>query len=167
MLRMDASRTRYTSITALQWETNPWSSGPLFLPFQYAVETWTMYRRNIKRLKRLELTKLRWILRINWKYRLPNHELLYRIFFAHIKATNFRLHLTCHMFKIHHVWRARQCLYGRSNDHLNTFLTQDIFWYISDTSSLRRRKTPRRSTIHSLGGLSSPTIDMRRIYDVL
>jgi len=44
----------------------------------YACETWTLYRRDIKRSEGFQQRKLRQLLNTRWEKRLPNNEILKR-----------------------------------------------------------------------------------------
>ena len=52
----------------------------------YGCETWTCYRRHIKKLDQFHLRCLRSILQVNWKDHVPNQEILRRAGICGIEA---------------------------------------------------------------------------------
>ena len=53
----------------------------------YSEETYTLYRRHFRKLSKVHLQHLRQILRISWKYHIPNVEVLRRANMSSIEPT--------------------------------------------------------------------------------
>ncbi|XP_068233336.1 uncharacterized protein [Palaemon carinicauda] len=58
-----------------------------------ACETWTLYRSDVKNLKRFQEMKLRQILKIPWESHTTNIEVLQRAFLTYVEATIIHHHL--------------------------------------------------------------------------
>ena len=80
------------SSTTMRYPSAPksWFSGPpFFLPFSVC-ETWTLYRRDIKRLDSFQQRKLRQLLNTRWELRLSNNEIHKRARLPSVEATILR-----------------------------------------------------------------------------
>ncbi|XP_076066164.1 uncharacterized protein LOC143039802 [Oratosquilla oratoria] len=53
----------------------------------YACKTWTLYKRDIKRLESFQQSKLRYILHIHWKDCITNNEVLSHAALPSVEAT--------------------------------------------------------------------------------
>ena len=80
----------------------------------YACETWTLYRRDIRRLERFQQSKLRGILRIRWQDRITNNEVLLRASLPSIEASilQHRLRWAGHIHRMDSSRLPRRILYG-------------------------------------------------------
>ena len=80
----------------------------------YSCETWTLYRKDLKRLERFHQRKLRSILRISWEDRVTNNEVFRRSEMKSIEADILlhQLRWTGHMERMPDTRLPRQILYG-------------------------------------------------------
>jgi len=81
----------------------------------YACETWTLYRRDIKRLESFQQRKLRQPLNTRWELRLSNNEILKRARLPSVEA----LHpATPSPLGMSYGWTPPDCLESCSTENL-------------------------------------------------
>ncbi|XP_063595256.1 uncharacterized protein LOC134772232 [Penaeus indicus] len=80
----------------------------------YACETWTTYRRDLKKLESFQQAKLRRLLRIPWEQRVTNNEVLSRATLPSIETTilRHRLRWAGHVARMDNIWLPKIILYG-------------------------------------------------------
>ena len=80
----------------------------------YGCETWTLYRRHVKQLEQFHTRSLRSIMRIRWRDRVTNQEVLDRANSTRIEAKILQAQLrwTGHVIRMDETRIPRQLFYG-------------------------------------------------------
>ena len=80
----------------------------------YACETWTLYSRDVKQLKKFQQARLRQIFRVRWKDKITNNEILTRASLRSIEATilQHRLRWVGHIARMLPTRLPKIILYG-------------------------------------------------------
>jgi len=84
----------------------------------YACETWTLYRRDIKRRESFQQRKSRQLLNTRWELRLPNNEILKRAPLPGVEATilQYRLCRAEHVVRMDPSRLPRIMFYGELDE---------------------------------------------------
>ena len=81
----------------------------------YGCETWTLYRRHVKKLEHFHMRALRSILGIRWQDRVTNLEVLDRANSTSIESMllKFQLRWVGHAICMEEFWMPRRLMYGK------------------------------------------------------